>query len=112
MPGLRRGRSAYERLRKLQSVMEAALAHLALDELLDELLIRVRSALEADTAAVLLLDEEAGELVAWAAKGIEEEVERGVRIPLGAGFAGRVAAERRSIAIPNIDEADIYNPIL
>ena len=92
--------------------MEAALAHLTLDELLDELLIRVRSALEADTAAVLLLDEEASELVARAAKGIEEEVERGVRIPLGAGFAGRVAAERRSIAIEDIDKANIYNPIL
>jgi signal transduction histidine kinase len=92
--------------------MEAALAHLTLDELLDELLIRVRSALDADTAAILLLDEEAGELVARAAKGIEEEVERGVRIPLGAGFAGRVAAEHRSISIENVDEANIYNPIL
>jgi K+-sensing histidine kinase KdpD len=92
--------------------MEAALAHLSLDELLDELLERVRAALEADTAAVLLLDEEAEELVARAAKGIQEEVERGVRIPVGAGFAGRVAAERRSIAIEDVDQAHIYNPIL
>jgi K+-sensing histidine kinase KdpD len=112
MPIWRRGRSAYERLRKLQSVMEAALAHLSLDELLDELLERVRATLEADTAAILILDEDAGELVARAAKGIEEEVERGVRIPLGAGFAGRVAAERRSIAIEDVDHADVYNPIL
>ena len=112
MPSWRRGRSAYDRLRKLQSVMEAALAHLTLDELLDELLERVRAALEADTAAVLILDEETNELVARAAKGIEEEVERRVRIPLGAGFAGRVAAERRSISIENIDDAHIYNPIL
>jgi signal transduction histidine kinase len=92
--------------------MEAALAHLTLDELLDELLERVRAALDADTAAILILDEEANELAARAAKGIEEEVEQGVRIPLGAGFAGRVAAERRSISIENVDEADIYNPIL
>jgi signal transduction histidine kinase len=92
--------------------MEAALAHLTLEELLDELLVRVRSALEADTAAILILDEGVDELVARAAKGIEEEVEQGVRIPLGAGFAGRVAAERRSISIDNVDEADIYNPIL
>ena len=92
--------------------MEAALAHLTLEELLDELLVRVRSALEADTAAILLLDEDAEELVARAAKGIEEEVERGVRIPVGAGFAGRVAAERRSIFVENVDEANIYNPIL
>ena len=74
MRSWRRGRSAYERLRKLQSVMESALAHLSLDELLDELLERVRGALEADTAAVLILNEETNELVARAAKGIEEEV--------------------------------------
>ena len=49
--------------------------------------------LDADTCAVLLLDEERNELVARAAVGIEEEVERGVRIPVGKGFAGRVAAE-------------------
>ena len=35
-------------------------------------------------------------LHARAAKGIEEEVEQGVRIPLGRGFAGRIAAERRA----------------
>ncbi len=108
----RRGQSAYKRLRKLHPVMEAALAHLTLDELLDELLEAARVALEADTAAVLLLDPQANELVARAAKGIEEEVEQGVRIPLGQGFAGRVAAEERSIAIENVDQADIFNPIL
>ena len=51
-------------------------------------------------------------LHARAAKGIEEEVEQGVRIPLGRGFAGRIAAERRAIAIPDVDHADILNPIL
>jgi signal transduction histidine kinase len=101
-----------EQLRRLQSVADAALAHLDLDALLDELLLRIRAALSGDTAAFLLLDEEAGELVARAAKGLEEEVEAGVRIPLGKGFAGRVAAERRTIAIPDVDTADIYNPIL
>ena len=79
-------------LRKLQAVTEAALAYMSLDELLDELLTRVRDALEADTCAVLLLDDTGTELVARAAKGLEEEVERGVRIPVGKGFAGRIAA--------------------
>src|SRR3712207_6519384 len=51
-------------------------------------------------------------LVARAAKGIEEEVEQGVRIPLGRGFAGRIAAERRPITIEDVDHADILNPIL
>jgi signal transduction histidine kinase len=59
-----------------------------------------------------LLDEEANELVARAAVGIEEEVERGVRIPMGRGFAGRVAAERRTVILDDVDHADVLNPIL
>jgi PAS domain S-box-containing protein len=61
---------------------------------------------------VLLLEEERDELVAWAAKGLEEEVERGVRIPVGRGFAGRIAAERRPLAIDDLDHADVLNPLL
>jgi two-component system sensor histidine kinase MtrB len=44
-----------------------------------------------------------------AALGIEEEV--GVRIPIGAGFAGRVADEARPMVI-DVDEYPVYNPIL
>jgi signal transduction histidine kinase len=99
-------------LRKLQAVTDAALAHLSLEELLDELLTRVRDALEADTCAVLLLDETGDELVARAAKGLEEEVEQRVRIPYGQGFAGRVVAERRPVVIPDLDRAQVVNPIL
>jgi signal transduction histidine kinase len=101
-----------EQLRRLQLVTDAALAPLQLDELLAELLSRIREILETDTCAVLLLDEERGELVARAAVGLEEEVEQGVRIPLGKGFAGRVAAERRPILLPDVDHADVLNPIL
>jgi signal transduction histidine kinase len=104
--------SPYERLRRLQSVTDTALAALSLDNLLDELLDRIRDALEADTCAVLLLDEPRRELVARAARGIEEEVEQGVRIPLGQGFAGRVAAERRPVVIPDVDHSEVMNPIL
>ena len=71
---------------------DAALANLSLDGLLEELLLRIRDALDSDTAAFLLLDDTGTELVARAAKGIEEEVEQGVRIPVGKGFAGRIAA--------------------
>jgi GAF domain-containing protein len=95
-------RKARERLEHVQAVTDAALAHLELDELLGVLLPRIRSILRADTYAVLLLDSETAELVARAAVGIEEEVERGVRIPLGRGFAGRVAAERRPIILDDV----------
>jgi GAF domain-containing protein/anti-sigma regulatory factor (Ser/Thr protein kinase) len=101
-----------ETLQALQRVTDAALQHLSLDELLDQLLQRVVETLHTDTAAILLLDEQAGELVARASKGIEEEVEQGVRIPLGQGFAGTIAALRQPLTIPNVDHGDILNPIL
>src|SRR6202035_5933418 len=87
-------------------------SELDLDELLDELLVRIQEVLGVDTVAILLYDEETNELVARAAKGIEEEVEQGVRIPVGRGFAGRIAAERVAIFIADVDHADIMNPIL
>ena len=87
-------RAARERIENIQAVTDAALAHLEVDELLAVLLPRIRDILRADTCAVLLLDEESNELVARAALGIEEEVEQGVRIPVGEGFAGRVAGGR------------------
>ena len=101
-----------DRLRRLQTLTDAALAHLDLDTLLAELLLRVREALETDTCAVLLFDETTNELVARAALGIEEEVEQGIRIPVGKGFAGRVAAEKRPVVLPDVDHADVLNPIL
>ena len=101
-----------ERLERVQRVSDTALSHLSVDDLLDELLLRVREILDADTAAVLLLDESRNELVARAAKGIEEEVERGVRIPVGKGFAGRIAAERAPVALDRVDHSTVLNPIL
>lgn len=101
-----------ERLRRILLVTDAALSHLDLKDLLAELLVRIRDVLGTDTAAVLLRDELRDELVARAAVGLEEEVERGVRIPIGGGFAGRIAAERRSIVLDDVDHADVLNPIL
>jgi len=104
--------ASLEHLRKLQSVTDAALANLGVEEFLDAVLIRVRDALETDTAAILLLDEIKGELVARAAKGLEEEVEQGSRIPMGRGFAGTIAATRRPLSIFDVDHSIVLNPIL
>jgi anti-sigma regulatory factor (Ser/Thr protein kinase)/putative methionine-R-sulfoxide reductase with GAF domain len=101
-----------DRMRVLYRLSHPALSELGLNELLDELLVRVRQALLVDTVAILLLDKATQQLVARAAKGIEEEVEQGVRIPIGQGFAGRIAAERVAIFIADVDHADILNPIL
>ncbi|MGZ4358234.1 MAG: GAF domain-containing sensor histidine kinase [Gaiellaceae bacterium] len=96
-----------EQLRKLQVLSDAALSHLTLRELLEELVAGMRDAFASDTAAVLL--REGDELVVRAASGIDEA---GVRIPIGQGFAGQVAAERRTIALENVDAAPIVNEIL
>lgn len=96
----------------VQSVTDAALARLETTELLNELLDRVRDILNADTAAVLLVDPGGERLVAVAARGLEEEVRQGVQIPMGKGFAGRVAAQRRPVTIEQVDHSNVLNPIL
>ena len=117
MTGIPRGEGegpteALDQLRKLQAVTDVALAYLTVDDLMDELLIRVRDVVGVDTAAILLYDEPSNSLVARAAKGIEEEVEQGVRIPFGRGFAGRIAAEQRPVIIERVDHSNVMNPIL
>jgi putative methionine-R-sulfoxide reductase with GAF domain len=101
-----------DRLRDIESVTDAALSRLDEHSLLQALLDRVKKVFRVDTAAVLLLDEAAGQLVATAASGIEEEVRQGVRIPLGTGFAGRVAASREPVILSTVDHTTVRNPLL
>src|SRR5918997_230389 len=104
--------AAGEQLRAVYRLSDPALSELPLTRLLDEILVRVREILAVDTVAILLLDTDSGELVARAAKGIEGEVEQGVRIPLGRGFAGRIASERSAIIIKDVDHADVLTQLL
>jgi serine phosphatase RsbU (regulator of sigma subunit) len=101
-----------ERLRRLEVVTDSALAYLGVQELLVELLDRVRDLLEVDTTAVLLLDPSSQYLVATVARGLEEEVAQGVRIPLGKGFAGRIALEKHPVYLEKVDHANVLNPLL
>jgi phosphoserine phosphatase RsbU/P len=101
-----------QKLRYLEVVTDAALSRLGLEDLLAELLERVRELLQADTAAVLLADPSGTELIATAASGLEQEVRQGVRLPIGQGFAGTVAARREPIALEHVDHTNVLNPIL
>lgn len=100
------------RLRDIQSITDAALSRLDDQDFLVELVERVKAVLRTDTAAVLLLDHWSGNLIATAAAGLEEEVRQGVRIPVGRGFAGRIAAERRPVILDHVDHSTVLNPIL
>jgi len=101
-----------DRLRDIQSITDAALSRLDDHDLLAELIERTRAVLLADTAAVLLLDFSSGHLIATAAAGLEEEVRQGVRIPVGRGFAGRIAAEHQPVILDHVDHSTVLNPIL
>ncbi len=101
-----------DKLEGIQSVTDAALSYLGADDLLTTLLSRVREILNADTAAVLLLDNSGRQLIATAASGLEEEVSQGVRIPVGRGFAGRIAAERQPVILDHVDHGNVLNPLL
>jgi len=101
-----------DRLRDIQSITDAALSVLDPQTLLEVLVDRVKQALQADTAAILLLDRSSGVLIATAASGLEEEVQQGVRIPVGKGFAGRIAALGRPVVIDDVDHTNVVNPIL
>jgi putative methionine-R-sulfoxide reductase with GAF domain/anti-sigma regulatory factor (Ser/Thr protein kinase) len=101
-----------ESVRDIKSITHASLERLDVDELLPFLLDRVLELLECDTAAVLLFEPDSQHLVARAARGLEEEVRQGVRIPIGTGFAGRIAAERRPVVLEAVDPTTVANPIL
>ena len=82
------------------------------DTMLDHLVERARSTLDADTAAVLLFDASEEFLIAAAARGIEEEVRQGVRVRVGAGFAGTIAARRRPVVLDRVTPDNVVNPLL
>lgn len=104
--------SLARKLENIQAITDEAFAHMGVEEFLDTLLARVREILGVDTAVVLLLDRGERFLEATVAKGIEEEVTQGVHVPVGEGFAGRVAAERRPVYIADVPTATIFNPLL
>ncbi len=79
-------------LQAMQALTDTALSHLALDDLLRELLGRVTAVLGVDTVSISLLDADGRTLTLRAARGI----------PMGQGFFGRVTASRA----PLIADAD------
>ncbi len=92
--------------------LDVGLAHLSLDEELSELLGRIHRMLAVDTAVILLLDERAGSLRTHAAVGLDETRAHEVAIPVGKGFAGRIADECRPLMLEAVAPADVLDPVL
>ncbi len=99
-------------LRSFDPVTEFQNSPADVEELLGGVLDGVRVAVPADTAAVLMLDPAGHFLVAVAARGVESEVRQGTRVPVGKGFAGRVAAGRAPVIIDEVTAESVVNPLL
>ncbi len=104
--------SLAKRLQAIQYVTDAALTRLPLNDLLRELLRRIRRVLSADNAAILLLTEDRRYLVVMATDGLEEEVAAEVRVPIGRGIAGRIAERREPMIVSDMSQVEVWSPIL
>jgi PAS domain S-box-containing protein len=99
--------AALERVRAMESITDTALRNLGLDALLQELLTRVKHAVNADFASVSLVDEKRQELVPRSMVGRTVPTIRDVRAPLGHGVAGRVAKDGRPRVERDLADIDL-----
>jgi sigma-B regulation protein RsbU (phosphoserine phosphatase) len=103
--------STEETLRRLQAVTDAALSSLDVEDLLQALLERTRELLAADTAAIFLVDSTGTDLVGTAGTGPDALVHSRMRIPIGVGFAGRIAARATAATTDDADAPTIASTL-
>lgn len=89
--------AALARLRAIESITDAALGHMALDDLLDELLVRLRDVLDVDSVGVAWLDER-NVLTCRAAAGSAAPLV-GSRVPLSLPAWTHLARDPRPIIL-------------
>jgi len=94
------------------AVNDTASTRLLLNNLLHALLDCIRQVMVVDTIAVLLQSKDKKELAVCATIGLEEEVTEGVRIPLGRGFAGQIAASCNLVVVDDLSTVEVMSPIL
>jgi PAS domain S-box-containing protein len=99
-------------LQQLLALTDTALEYLALDDLLPALLERVQAVLSVDNVALLLLDADRQTLRVQAARGPEEAAAAQVVVPVGQGFAGRIAASRAPLIVEDLATFPVVNPFL
>jgi len=104
--------AATKQLQALQDITDTALAHLTLNKLLHEMLVRVREVIDVDNSAILLVTEDGQYLTVYTAIGPEEQVAPQVRVPVGQGFAGKIAAHREPLIVADPSKAEIITPLL
>jgi PAS domain S-box-containing protein len=100
-----------ESIRRLQALTDSALERHTLEDLLREMLARIRELLATDFAAILLLEEDGQSLFVRATIGLEDAA-MGLRVPLGQGVAGSIAASRAPLVVEDLSAVEVINPVL
>ncbi len=100
--------TSHDHLQDLQAVLgisRAMSAERDLDRLLDLIVNAATELIAADRSSLFLVDREAGELWTRIAQG-----SRTIRVPIGLGIAGTVAAGAEPINIPDAYRDERFNP--
>jgi serine phosphatase RsbU (regulator of sigma subunit)/anti-sigma regulatory factor (Ser/Thr protein kinase) len=104
--------SANDRLRKLEAVAQVGLAAQTLDQLLEDLLPLACELFSADRSTLFLIEEEQPELQLRAAVGIDMDLVGQVKIPIGAGIAGRIAGTGLPLLVDDVSAEHPISPYL
>jgi signal transduction histidine kinase len=105
-------RAAISRLKAIQALTDTALTHLTLDDLLNEIQQRIHEVMGVDNSAILLLNEDGKYLAIRAVRGGEEAVAKDVRVPMGKGIAGHIAASRKPLVADDLSREEVVNNFL
>lgn len=96
----------------LQTVNKTVPLHLVLENMLHALLDCIRQFMQTDTIAVLLQTKSGQQLAVRATIGLKEEIVEEIRIPIGRGFAGQIAASRKLMVVDDLSKVEVVSPIL
>lgn len=79
---------------------------------LHRVLGEVAELMRADSASLLLLDGTKTALDPFASVGLDRTARLAPRVPVGQGFAGRIASTRMALTLDEVTEANVLNPVL
>ncbi|MFH0882082.1 MAG: ATP-binding protein [bacterium] len=96
-----------DRLKSLQAVTQVLNSTLELDKLLSIILREAVKHTEAETGTIYLMDTDSGDLVSHV---IEHGIVRKIRLKLGQGIAGHVAASGEALNLADAYEDERFNP--
>lgn len=103
---------AEEWIEPLRKAATEAVTVPSLETVIRDSLAVVAESLGVDSASVLIASDDRTHLIARAAVGLAREVDIGVNIPRGVGFAGRILETRRPLIVDDLRHFQVYSPVL